>query len=276
MVCITAPVPLCSFQGSGRDANPPIALPTLAQGPGVVNPENLCTRMDITLLAGGFVLSMAVAVIAHALRLLTRNGIMAAVTVGTLVFGFGGWRHAGLLVVFFVTSSALTRWQAARKFNLDQARGRTGLQVLANGAVAATLSVWGAIRPAPWIAAAFAGAIAASTADTWATEIGWLSKTPPRLITARLLRTRAEVQPGTSGGVTWLGTIGACIGAVVIAGSGAVWLHTAFGRVWLVGFVGMTVDSILGATVEGRWRWMTNDTVNLIATAVGAALAALL
>ena len=232
--------------------------------------------MEITLLAGGFVLSLAVAVIAHALRLLTRNGMMAAVAVGTLVFGFGGWRHAGVLVVFFVTSSALTRWQAARKFNPDQAGGRTGLQVLANGAIAATLSVWGAIWPGPWIAAAFAGAIATSTADTWATEIGLLSKTPPWLITARLLPERAEVPPGTSGGVTWLGTIAACIGAVVIAGSSAVWLHTAFSRVWLAGFIGMTVDSILGATVEGQRRWMTNDTVNLIATTLGAALAALL
>ena len=232
--------------------------------------------MEITWLAGGFVLSLAVAVIAHALRLLTRNGMMAAVAVGTLVFGFGGWRYAGVLVVFFVTSSALTRWQAARKFNPDQAGGRTGLQVLANGAVAATLSVWGAIWPAPWIAAAFAGAIAASTADTWATEIGWLSKRPPRLITARLLRRRAEVPPGTSGGVTWLGTIGACIGAAVIAGSSTLWLHTVFGRVWLAGFIGMTVDSILGATVEGRWRWMTNDAVNLLATATGAGLAGMI
>ena len=148
--------------------------------------------------------------------------------------------------------------------------------MLANGAVAALLAVWAGISPTPWVHAAFAGAIAASTADTWATEIGLLSKAPPRLITARVLGTRAEVPPGTSGGVTWLGTFGACIGAAVIAGSSAAWLHTAFGRVWLAGFIAMTVDSILGAMVEGRWRWTTNDTVNLIATAVGAALAVLL
>src|SRR5256712_5866414 len=226
--------------------------------------------MDIPLLAGGFVLSLAVAVIAHALRLLTRNGMMAAVAAGTLVLGFGGWRHAGLLVVFFVTSSALTRWQAARKFNADQARGRTGLQVLANGAVAATLSVWGALWPAPWIAAAFAGAIAASTADTWATEIGWLSTTPPRLITARLLRTRAEVLPGTSGGVTWLGTIGACIGAVVIAGSSMAWLHTAFGRVWLAGFIGEAGGRLPRATGGGRGRGVTKRHGEFISDATRA------
>src|SRR2546422_10482157 len=91
--------------------------------------------------------------------------------------------------------------------------------------------------------------------------------TPPRLITARLLGTRAEVQPGTSGGVTWLGTIGACIGAVVIAGSGAAWLHTAFGRVGLAGFIGEMVDGILGATVEGPGGCKATHTGNLNARA---------
>ena len=146
--------------------------------------------------------------------------------------------------------------------------------MLANGAVAALLAVWAGVSPTPWVHAAFAGAIAASTADTWATEVGLLSKAPPRLITARVLRTRAEVPPGTSGGVTWLGTIAACVGAAVIAGFSMAWLGTQPAAIWLAGLMGMMVDSILGATVEGRVRWMTNDGVNLIATATGALLAA--
>ena len=230
--------------------------------------------MDIRLLAAGCVLSLVVAATAYALRLLTLDGAAAAVAVGTLVFGFGGWRHAGLLVLFFVTSSALTRWQAQRKPHPEHTRGRSGSQVLANGSVATLLAIWAGVSPAPWIDAAFAGAIAASTADTWATEIGLLSKAPPRLITARVLRTRAEVPPGTSGGVTWLGTIAACVGAAVITGFSMTWLGTQPAAIWLAGFIGMTVDSILGATVEGRVRWMTNDGVNLIATATGALLAA--
>lgn len=227
-------------------------------------------------LIAGLALSLGVALGARALRLLTSGGAAAAVVVGTLVFGLGGWQRAGLLVLFFATSSLLTRWQAARKPHPEHTAGRTGAQVLANGAVATALSVWGALWPAPWIATAFAGAIAASTADTWATEIGLLSKTPPRLITARLLRTRATVAPGTSGGVTWLGTIAACAGAAVIAGTSTAWLDTPLAPVWLAGFLGMTLDSILGATVEGRWRGMTNDAVNLLATVAGATLAAAL
>ncbi len=221
----------------------------------------------------GLALSTAAALAGRALRLLTRSGAVAAVAVGTLIFGSGGWRPAGLLVLFFATSSLLTRFHAARKPHPEHTAGRNGAQVLANGAVAAVLSVWNGISPAPWIWTALAGAIAASTADTWATELGLLSKTPPRLITARLLRTDAVVPPGTSGGVTWLGTIAACAGAALIAASSTVWLGTPFAPVWLAGFLAMTLDSILGASVEGRLRWMTNDTVNFIATAVGAILA---
>ena len=43
------------------------------------------------------------------------------------------------------------------------------------------------------------------------------------------------------------------------------------------GLVGMNVDSLLGATVQvesgGRWRWCTNDAVNLACTGTGAIVA---
>src|SRR5947208_14768068 len=93
------------------------------------------------------------------------------------------------------------------------------------------------------------------------------------MITTRVLRTRAEVPPGTSGGGTCLGTIAACVGAAVIAGFSMAWLGTQPAAIWLAGLMGMMVDSILGATVEGRVRWIGNDTVNVLATGVGAALA---
>jgi len=224
----------------------------------------------------GLVLSLAVSLTARASRWLTTDGAVAAVLVGTLVYASGGWARAGLLVLFFASSSVLTRWQSSRKPHPEHTVGRTAAQVLANGAVATALSVWGALYPAPWAAVAFAGAIAASTADTWATEIGLLSKTLPRLITAGLRRTPATVAPGTSGGVTWLGAIAACAGSAVIAGSSTTWLATPLVPVWVGGVFGMALDSLLGATVEGRWRWMTNDAVNFLATVSGATCAAVL
>jgi len=175
-------------------------------------------------------------------------------------------------------------------------------QVLANGGVAAVAALLGS-----WTATA--GALAAATADTWATEIGSFSPAPPRLIT-----TGARVTRGTSGGITALGTAGGVAGAAVI-GALAVWLQPGGGGAAAgathppeflaltaaAGLVGMLVDSLLGATLQGRyecpgcgaelergdtvchepvrlirgWRWLDNDAVNLAATLAGATAAAL-
>lgn len=219
----------------------------------------------------GALLSLIVSLPARALRWLTRDGTIAAFIVGTLVFGFGGWARAGLLVLFFATSSALTRWQAGRKADREHHAGRTASQVLANGAVVTVLAAWGSMGHAASIDAAFAGAIAAATADTWATEVGLLSASPPRLIT-----TGQRTARGQSGGITWLGTLAGCLGAVVVAGCARWWLHTPILSVVVAGSAAMLFDSVLGAAVEGRRPWITNDLVNLLATTVGATLAAML
>lgn len=224
----------------------------------------------LSLLLGG-VLSLAVAAGARAAGALTRGGAGAAVVVGTVVFGFGGWPAAALLLTFFGTSSLLTRWHAERKSHPEHRRGRDAGQVLANGLAASILAVWAGIAPAAGVWTAFAAALAASTADTWATEVGMLTPSPPRLIT-----TWRPVARGTSGGVTAQGTLAGILGAAVIAALGALLLGTPPWVVWLAGGVAMLVDSVLGATVEQRAAWVTNDVVNFTMTAVGATLAALL
>lgn len=219
----------------------------------------------------GFVLAVAVATAATTVRALTPSGAVAASVVGTIIVGFGGWDKAALLVLFFGSSSLLTRWQAARKSHPEHRAGRSADQVFANGAVATILAVWSFISPAPWVVAAFAGAIATSTADTWATEIGLLSKTPPRLIT-----TWRVCEPGRSGGVTLLGTAGGIAGAAVIAAAAHLLLSIPLAAMGIAGVAAMLVDSVLGATLEGRWRWFDNNVVNLAATIVGAGLAMIL
>jgi uncharacterized membrane protein len=141
------------------------------------------------------------------------------------------------------------------------------------------------------------GSLAAAAADTWATSLGGLSRRPTR----RLLFGPA-VPAGTSGGMTVAGTLGALVGAALVAGVGA-----AAGNIpalapvaTLVGFAGMAADSVLGAVWQGRfhcpacdaaseWRvhrcgartvrkggvsWLDNDGVNLAATSLAALLAA--
>ncbi len=222
-------------------------------------------------LAVGVVLSVAISIGAQRLHALTADGAVAASLVGTLIFGFGGWRAAALLVLFFATSSLLTRWHAAGKPHPEHRRGRAGSQVLANGTTATVLAVWFGLAPSVRTATAFAAAIAASTADTWATELGLVSRQAPRLIT-----TGRIVTPGRSGGVTWVGTLGGLAGAAIIAAAAAWGLRTPFAGVWAAGSLAMVLDSLVGATIEGRARWLDNNAVNLFMTAAAALVGAIL
>ena len=258
-------------------------------------------------------------------RALSGSGAAAAMVVGALVFGLGGAVWGLLLVFFFVSSSALSLWRAEDK---REAEGRSSKdsrrdwgQVLANGGLGAVLALLQAAGRAgwlPWLAEvdllpAFAGLMAAVTADTWATELGLLSPTPPRLIT-----TGEEVAPGTSGGVTALGLTAAAAGGLVIGlvavlgsiVSQLVALRSldlalvdtmALARLAfispLAGLASAAADSLLGATAQAMFkdprggqterasgvrgqhvllrgrRWMTNDRVNFLAGLLGALLA---
>ena len=218
---------------------------------------------------------------------LAPGGVAAALAVGAAVLWGLSWPGVALLFAFFVPGSLLT-WVAERR-----APRRTARQVAANGGVAAVAALLGS-----WGGAA--GALAAAAADTWATEIGSFSPWPPRLITSGTRVTR-----GVSGGITVLGTLGAFVGAGVMALM-ATWIGRRAagpGSAALVGagVLGMLVDSLLGATVQGKyecpgcsaqfeqrdavchepvrlirgWRWLDNDGVNLAATLVGAGAAVL-
>lgn len=188
------------------------------------------------------------------MKWLTGGGVVAALAVGGATAWGLGWRGEVLLFAFFVSGSLLTRLTGG-------AGGRRNVrQVLANGvaAVAACLGSWPVA----------AGALAAATADTWATEIGSWSPHPPRLIT-----TWKPVPPGTDGGVTLLGTAGGVGGAFCIALFAALMFSPRLTVLW-AGLTGMLVDSVLGAAVQGR-SFVDNDVVNLAATITGAAVALL-
>ena len=221
------------------------------------------------------------------MRWLTPGGLVAACAVGVAVAWGLGWRALVPLFAFFVSGSLLTQ------LTEHQGPRRTARQVVANGGVAALAALLGS-----WPAAA--GAIAAATADTWATEIGAFSPFPPRLIISGQRVTR-----GASGGITLLGTLGAVAGAATIAELAHTLAPASVAPGFLLvttgGVVGMVADSLLGAALQGKyecpacdarfergrtvchepvrlargWGWLDNDAVNFAATVTGAAVCAL-
>jgi uncharacterized protein (TIGR00297 family) len=264
--------------------------------------------IDPARLAAALVLSTAIGWLGYRRGSLTRGGWLGAVLVGTSTAGLGGWMWGGLVVLFFVTSSALSHWRRGAKAGVARDKFAKGerrdlLQTLANGGATSILAVSYAIAPHPAVLAAGLGALATATADTWATELGTLSRTLPRLITSG-----RRVSPGTSGGITALGMAATLAGSFVIgAGAAVLSLVLGGGAAWWSGapiaaggVAGSLADSLLGATAQAMrwcsrcesqtervvhgcgtptthlrgWRWLDNDGVNFAASVAGAAVAA--
>ena len=188
--------------------------------------------------------------LAYKARALTVAGAVAGACVGAVALGLGGGRGAGALLVFFATSSALSRWRRREKEALQFEKGgrRDAGQVLANGGVASAALIVGALVPGGSSLGllAFLAALAAANADTWATEIGAAVGGTP--VSLRDLR---PVPPGTSGAVSAAGTLAALAGAMLPA----LFAPARFIPVIaLCGFAGALIDTLLGATAQAQWR----------------------
>ena len=253
----------------------------------------------------GFLFAVVIAGAARRAGSLSTSGALAAACLGTLCTAAGtGW--GVLLIVYFVAASLLSRYGRREKERVAggvvvKAGARDALQVLANGglyAISLAIAAVSSDRIANIEYALALGALAASSADTWATEIGTLhGGTPRSLFTLR------RVAPGTSGGVSVIGSLAMVAGAAFVALIGMLLGLTAMPvAVGIGGIAGAVADSALGATVqERRWcptcsmaseqvvhtcgsptnlvagaRWMDNDAVNFLSTVVGGAVAAYL
>jgi uncharacterized protein (TIGR00297 family) len=260
----------------------------------------------------GLTLSSTIGLLAYKRRSLTKGGALGAVATGTSIFGLGGWSWGLSLIYFFVSSTLLSHFRetekastAADKFSKGSQRDLA--QVAANGGVASLYAVAaGSTRSETareTLQAGFVGALATATADTWATELGVLSSTKPRLIT-----TGQAVTPGTSGGITPFGSAASALGAfttglVLWVTQGLRKTRTALPFIALLsGLAGSLCDSLLGATVQVMYfcptcqceterlihscgtrtkflrglAWCNNDVVNFCATFTGSFVAIVL
>jgi|SRR5688572_28634938 len=257
-------------------------------------------------IAIGFLLAIIVAYLAYRAHSLHKSGAFAATVVGAVIFGMGGWQWAILLLAFFITSSTWSRAFKQRKQNLNEkfSKGneRDAGQVFGNGGLATFFAALHAFYPEsiiPWVG--FAASLAAVNADTWATELGVLNPTPPRMIT----NLNKRVEKGTSGGISLWGTAAALLGSSLISLLAVLLSPTGtlnpyyFLLITVAGLAGSLFDSLLGATIQAMyycptdkketekhplhtcgtqtvhirgWRWLNNDWVNFACGAFGTVI----
>jgi uncharacterized protein (TIGR00297 family) len=251
----------------------------------------------------GLVLAACISLVALRARALTFGGAIVATIIGTLAVA-AGWTWGVLLIAYFASATLLAREDRARKEQrtrpiVAKTGARDAVQVLANGVLFAAAATAAIAHPdVRWIALG-AGSLAASAADTWATEIGTLADREPRSIL-----TWRRVPTGTSGAVTIRGTLAMLAGALFMGALAVIlgWTVQVAVCVAVGGVAGGMLDSLLGATLqERRWcercareterlthdcgtttrprrgmKWMDNDIVNFLSNTVGGLLAALL
>lgn len=220
-------------------------------------------------------LSSLIAIRALKHKSLDRSGALAGFLVMAIHFCVG-FRFGFLLLVFFFSSSKLTKIGQERKRKLEEdfreGGQRNWVQVLSNSAIATVLLLVLALHQEhAWclntkdsilvtgLIGGIIGHYCCCNGDTWSSEIGILSNEEPRLIT-----TFKKVRKGTNGAITVDGLLAAAaagfvIGlAYVIVGfvsaecdSDVSWKQLLVVPVATAsGLLGSMIDSLLGATLQ--------------------------
>lgn len=199
-------------------------------------------------------------------KLVDTTGFIAGLFVGLSVILLGGWNWFITLLLFHLVAGIATKWKYEHKRSLGVAEEKGGARswknVLANGIVASIAVILEYIIGGQIWAYAYLAAVATAMGDTLATEIGLLSPSKPRLI----VKPWIKVEPGASGGVSLLGYIASALAGSIIGLIGYVLsivpstetpspnpLYLT-GVITLATLIGVTIDSVIGATIQAQYR----------------------
>ena len=238
-------------------------------------------------------------------RQLTFGGAVAAFLVGffpTWILGFGALFS---LLFFFIATAILGKIsKRLRRVDVEKIHQKTGrrdmVQVFANGLMALLAALLFTYRQNPAYIIMFGAAVGEAASDSFASEVGILSKRPPvSILTGR------PMDRGLSGAISALGLVAALMGALLVAivvSSGyfevGARAFRAASIITVAALFGCLLDSVLGITLQAHYwdevtkritekpmingrplplergvRWIDNDMVNFIANISSALLA---
>jgi uncharacterized protein (TIGR00297 family) len=217
--------------------------------------------------------------VAQRLPVLTPSGWVHAGVLGTLLWGSLGWRGWLAVVGYLALGSLVTKLGFRRKRELGLAEGREGRRGPENvwgsalvGTVLALLTCRAPEATVPLLLAGFSASFAAKLADTFGSEIGkrWGRHTV-------LITTLRPVPPGTEGAISLEGTAASLVGSgLMTVGLLALGLIHGWSMALLVSGVGLVAtlaESVVGASLQQRLGWLSNELVNGLQTLLAALLA---
>ena len=221
-------------------------------------------------------------------KLLTPAGLRHAWFLGVWIWGRLGWQGYVVIMTYFLVGSAVTRIGMAEKEAAGIAEKRSGARGPENvwgSALTGTLCAIGVFitsfnagaespSAALWASAFWLGYVASLStklSDTSASEVGKAYGQRTFLIT-----TLKPVPRGTEGAVSLEGTLAGMIASVAIALVG--WLVGVISPLGIIicaiaAFIATNLESVIGATLQEKLDWLTNEVVNIINTLIGASVA---
>jgi uncharacterized protein (TIGR00297 family) len=212
-------------------------------------------------------------------KVLTTTGIYHAWALGITVWGCLGWQGYIVILSYLVVGSGVTRIGKDIKEAKGIAEKRDGARgpenLWGSAATGAVCAIGFAIAPNPLWLLAYVASLATKLSDTTASEVGKAYGKSTYLIT-----TLKPAAAGTEGAVSVEGTIAGMVGSLVIATIGLAvgLLASPWDLLWcaIAAFIATNIESLIGATLQEKYDWLTNEIVNGINTTIGAAIAVLI
>lgn len=220
-------------------------------------------------LAEAFALSFVLALISTKMGAADESGLLSATLIGTLIIIFTDIRYFIILLTFYGIGSAATKYMYSIKYEMgiaEPAGGARGyVNVFSNSLPALFFAINYGFYGINAFKLAFVAAVATALGDTIASEIG---KTSNKVY---LITNFKQVEPGTNGGISLKGEFAAVAGCTLI--SVVAWILRVVSvytipALVLASFIGVHIDSLLGATLEERGL-LNNAGVNFLATLSG-------